>query len=49
MRTVDYRVLEAVFAEYGVPIPSIWQSLDIFNSVNFMLNYLMRVASARLF
>ena len=34
----EYRVFEAVFAEYQVPIPSIWQNVNIFNCINFMNN-----------
>ena len=34
----EYRVFEAIFAEYRVPIPSIWQNVNIFNYINFMNN-----------
>jgi len=33
----EYRVFEAVFAEYWVPIPSIWQNVNIFNCINLWI------------
>jgi len=34
----EYRVFEAVFAKYRVPISNILQNVDIFNYINFMNN-----------
>ena len=33
----EYRVFEAVFAQYRVPTPSIWHSVNIFNFINLWL------------